>query len=280
MFGKTRKQNCPDDRNEKMHTTSAAPPLQIAAGLARGADRILTALAALVLAVVFLYACFALWDTWRIYEDAGIDESLLKYKPEPDKDNGETFEKLMEINPDVCAWLTIEDTNIDYPVVRGKDNVTYLNTDVYGEFSLSGSIFLDYRNATDFSDSYSLIYGHHMDGDVMFGELTYFTETSYFEKHKTGILYLPDQTYRFCIFACLQTDAYNSLIFSPGNLSEDGMDTLLDWSKENALQYREVPVSGQDRILALSTCSDTSTNARTIVLGYLKTLTSAKGDEG
>lgn len=279
MFGKTGKRNHPDDKNERIHTP-AASLLQVAAGLARGADRILTALVALVLAVVFMYACYALWDTWQIYEGAGIDESLLKYKPELDKDNGDTFEKLMEINPDVCAWLTIEDTHIDYPVVQGEDNVTYLNTDVYGEFSLSGSIFLDYRNARDFSDSYSLIYGHHMDGDVMFGELGYFSEDSYFEKHQTGILYLPDRTYQFRIFACLQTDAYNGLIFSPGNLSEDGFGTFLGWVEENAIQYREIPVSGQNRILSLSTCSDTSTNARTIVLGYLDTLTIAKGDEG
>ena len=280
MPGKTRKRVHGGSMNNRKGTGSAVSPLQIAAGVARGADRILTALVALALAAVFLFACFALWDTWRIYEGAGTDESLLKYKPQLDKDNRESFEQLMEINPDVCAWLTIEDTNIDYPVVQGEDNVTYLNTDVYGDFSLSGSIFLDYRNARDFSDSYSLIYGHHMDGKVMFGELSNFSGESYFNKHKTGILYLPDETYQFTIFACLQTDAYNSLIFSPGNLPEDELDGLLDWAKENALQYREIRTSDPDRILALSTCSDTSTNARTVVLGYLETLTGVKGSEG
>ena len=169
-------------------------PLLLAARIVRGADRILTGLLIVLLTMILAYACFALWDTWRIYNGAGVDESLLQYKPELNADNGDSFEELMALNPDVCAWLSIEGTHIDYPVVQGTDNVTYVNTDVYGAFSLSGSIFLDYRNAPDFTDSYSLIYGHHMDGEVMFGELAYFLEQAYFEEYPTGFLYLPERT--------------------------------------------------------------------------------------
>ena len=68
----------------------------------------------------------------------------------------------MKLNKDVVGWITIFDTHISYPVVQGKDNQEYLNKDVFGKFSFSGSIFLDYRNACDFTDSYSIIYGHHM----------------------------------------------------------------------------------------------------------------------
>lgn len=255
-------------------------PLQMAARLARGADRVLTALLALLLALILAYACFALWDTWRIYNGAGVDESLLQYKPEFNADNGDSFAELMALNPDVCAWLTIEDTHIDYPVVQGTDNVTYVNTDVYGDFSLSGSIFLDYRNARDFTDSYSLIYGHHMDGEVMFGELAYFTEQAYFEEHTTGVLYLPDRTCRIEWFACFQTDAYDERVFTPGNLNDSDQSALLAWVRENALQYREIGVTEQDQLLALSTCSDASTNARTILMGRLIQFTELEGGDG
>ena len=244
----------------------------MAARLARGADRVLTALLALLLALILAYACFALWDSWRIYNGAGVDERLLQYKPEFNADNGDSFEALMALNPDVCAWLTIEDTHIDYPVVRGDDNVTYVNTDVYGDFSLSGSIFLDYRNARAFTDSYSLIYGHHMDGEVMFGELAYFLEQAYFEEHPTGVLYLPESICRIEWFACFQTDAYDQRVFTPGNLTDSELSELLGWVRDNALQYRETGVREQDRLLALSTCSDASTNARTILLGRLTPL--------
>ena len=53
----------------------------------------------------------------------------------------------MKLNKDVVGWITIFDTHISYPVVQGKDNQEYLNKDVFGKFSFSGSIFLDYRNA-------------------------------------------------------------------------------------------------------------------------------------
>lgn len=246
--------------------------LQIASKLSRGADRLLTDFLMIFLVMIFLYASFALWDTWRIYNEANIDKSILKYKPSLYADKEDDFLSLMELNPDVCAWLTIEDTHIDYPVVQGKDNVKYVNTDIYGKFSLSGNIFLDYRNSSDFTDSYSMIYGHHMDADVLFGELDHFMETEYFKEHPKGILYLPDNTYRIEIFACLQTDAYDAQIFNPGKLNKTKYDALLSRIKKISLQYRDVDIKTQKNILAMSTCSDTSTNARTVVLGYINKL--------
>lgn len=255
----------------------APPALRIAAGAARGADTLLTTLLALVLGLVFLYACFALWDTWRIYDDAGIDDNLLQYKPQLDQEEGAGFAELLAINPDVRAWLTLDDTHIDYPVVQGTDNTKYVNTDVYGAFSLSGSLFLDYRNASDFSDNYALIYGHHMEGGYMFGQLADFAEPIFFDQHRTGVLYLPQKTYQVEIFACMQTDAYDAAIYNPGNLPDAQMEELLSEIKDTAVQYREIGLTTQDHILALSTCSDTATNARTIVLGRLEEISATEG---
>lgn len=263
----------------KPRERAAAPaPLAAAAFLAREADRLLTAFLALALGLMLLYAGYALWDTWRIYNGASINQALLQYKPSLEsEEDGLDFAQLLVLNPDARAWLTVEGTNIDYPVVQGEDNVKYVNTDVYGEFSLSGSIFLDYRNAGDFTDSYSLLYGHHMEGGVMFGELKHFTEESYFAEHTDALLYTPDQIYRVELFACLETDAYDAQVFSPGGLSREDMEALLTRLEKDACQYRQTEVSGEDRILALSTCSDASTNARTIVFGRLAELKTTKG---
>lgn len=244
-------------------------PLRVVATVARSLDVALSALTAAVLILVLLYSGYALWDTWRIYEGAGVDESLLQYKPLPQGTGGNDFAELLAINPDVCAWLTVDGTNIDYPVVQGDDNVAYVNTDVYGEFSLSGSIFLDARNERDFSDPYSLIYGHHMEGNVMFGELSNFSEATYFEEHPSGTLLLPDTSYCIVFFACLSADAYDEQMFGPGQLTGEDMSSLLERVRAEALQYREVGVSEDDKVLALSTCSSAATNARTIVLGKL-----------
>ena len=259
--------------------TLGISPLEAAAALARGADRLLTTVVGLFLLLVLAFAAFSLWDTWRIYDEAGVDETLLHFKPTEAGDNTAGFSDLAALSPDVRAWLTLDDTHIDYPVVQGEDNVKYVNTDVYGNFSLSGSIFLDYRNAADFSDAYCLLYGHHMDGDVMFGELARFLEADYFTSHPTGTLYLPEVTYTIEIFASLQTDAYDDLIFTPGNYAPEEMDKFLKETTANARQYREIGVTGQDHILALSTCSDASTNARTIVLGRLTEAAATQGGD-
>lgn len=251
--------------------------LHVVAGVASALDRALTAVTSVVLALALLYSGYALWDTWRIYEGASVDESLLKYKPSPNAAGGNNFAELLAINPDVCAWLTVDGTHIDYPVVQGDDNTTYVNTDVYGEFSLSGSIFLDARNERDFSDAYSLIYGHHMEGNVMFGELARFAEAEYFEEHPLGELMLPDKTYRIEFFACMQADAYDEQVFGPGELTEGEVTALLERARSESLQYRDIGVSGNDRVLALSTCSDAATNARTIVLGRLVETTDGLG---
>ena len=127
-------------------------------------------------------------------KSAFLSDDLLSYKPQPGEGANPSLEDLMAINKDVAGWITIDDTHIDYPVVQGKDDMEYINKDVYGEFSLSGSIFLSCMNKKDFSDNYNLVYGHHMANGGMFGDVVSFTEKSYFDKHKTGELYLPDKT--------------------------------------------------------------------------------------
>jgi sortase B len=251
-----------------------AERLKYAASAAYIADRILTGVLALLLVLAILYSGYALWDTYMIYKSAAVDSELLKYKP--NTDNGDapnpTLSELQEINPDVCAWLTVDDTNIDYPVVQGRENTEYINKDVYGKFSLSGSVFLDCRNANDFSDYYSLIYAHHMSGKVMFGELPEFMETAYFQTHTRGTLSTPDHTFEIEWFACIQTDAYDFNVFLPyGYETDEAKEELLTYLKEHATQYRELDhLTTDDQIIGLSTCSDTTTNGRVLLFGRME----------
>jgi sortase B len=196
----------------------------------------------------------------------------MKYKPSIDDEDAAnpTLSDLMELNPDVCAWLTVPDTVIDYPVVQGEDNLEYINEDVYGEFSLAGSVFLDYRNQKDFSDFYSLLYAHNLEGTVMFGEIPNFREDEYFESHEDGILFLPERTYRIEWFACLDTDGYDTTVFRP-MVYEDKSSRreLLTYLKKESVQYRDLGVKVSDQIIGLSTCEDATTNGRVILFGKL-----------
>ena len=246
--------------------------ITIAEKLLRIANRSMNLFVACLMTVLFLYGGYSLWDTWRIYHSARPDQDLMKLKPVKGEDSNPSLQDLQKINADVCAWLTVYDTGIDYPVVRGKDDMEYINKDVYGDFALSGAIFLQSANQPDFSDPYNLIYGHHMSNGAMFGDVVEFADEEYFAMHETGTLYLPEKTCSITFFACVETDAMDSQIY--GYIGEPDttgqMQQLLQYVQEHAVQYRDIGVTSQDSVIALSTCAESATNGRVVLFGKLQ----------
>ena len=243
--------------------------MHTAAKLARAGDRLVSLLAAGLILLMLLYGGYSLWDTAMVFNGAFLSSDLLQFKPAAgDPDSNPTLAELQAINPDVLCWLTIDDTHIDYPVVIGDTDLEYVNKDVYGDFALSGSIFLDSDNARDLSDAYTLVYGHHMDNGAMFGDVVEFVNTDYFESHQTGTLYLPDATYTIEIFACVQVDAFDSMIYDP--LAQNGdVSELLNYVDEIAVQSRYIGVQPTDKVIGLSTCAEAETNGRVVIFGRL-----------
>lgn len=244
--------------------------MHTAAKLARFGDRLISLIAAGLIMLLLLYGGYSLWDTAMLYRGAFLSNDLLEFKPAETgaPNSNPTLEELQAINPDVCAWLTIDGTHIDYPVVIGEDNMEYVNKDIYGEFALSGAIFLDSSNARDVSDSYTLIYGHHMANGAMFGDVVEFVNTDYFNDHTSGTLYLPDATYSIELFACVQVDAYDSVIYNPAAQAGD-VSELLNYMNEIAVQSRYIGVQPSDQVIGLSTCSEATTNGRVVLFGRL-----------
>ena len=241
----------------------------IAVKCARVGNKILSFIAMVLVLIMLLYGGYSLWNTIMIYRGAFSSNDLLKYQPTGDGPNSITLGELMKLNKDVVGWITIFDTHISYPVVQGKDNQEYLNKDVFGEFSFSGSIFLDYRNACDFTDSYSIIYGHHMEYGAMFGDVVEFKNDDYFQEHKTGALFLLDDTYKITLFACVETQEFNNKIYNPTVQGKDNLDTLLKYIKDEAVQYRDIPLNHDDKIIGISTCAEAGTNERVVLFGRL-----------
>lgn len=240
----------------------------------RAANTLVSAVVVLFLLAAGAYSVYALWDNAQVY--AAVDDvqaELLSMKPESGRDNGASFGKLRAVNPDVCAWLSVDNTAIDYPVLQGEDNMTYINRDVYGDFALAGSIFLDASCDDTFHDAYSLLYGHHMENSKMFGDLDLFKDESFFNKNTTGTLILPDRTYQLEIFAYLLVPASENAIFQASRWKAD-IGGLLDFAGSNAThlhrdvweQARQTP---DTQILALSTCASEFTDARTILLAVM-----------
>ncbi len=174
---------------------------------------------------------------------------------------------MRELSEDAVAWLTVDNTGIDYPVMQGNDNSEYLNKDPYGNYSLSGSIFLDSRCDGEFKGDYSLLYGHHMEYGAMFGALDEFIKPDYFNSHKTGSLVTSGgDVYSITFFACIKAQASERIIFDPTNVTKS---TLMKYLEKNAKIF-EKPTDDKLRIIALSTCQSAETIERMIVFGVLK----------
>ncbi|MBQ8965503.1 class B sortase [Ruminococcus sp.] len=212
----------------------------------------------IVLVLILLVVMWCMYDNYYVYSHA-LNDDISKYKPW----QNEAAHGDQQITDDMVAWITIDGTNIDYPVMQGDDNVKYLNTDPFGKYSLSGSIFLDSRNAPDFSDDYSLIYGHHMEYGRMFGALDDFLDTSYLNSHSSGTLIVgkdAEKIYDLTVFAAMRASAKDEAVFDPDK------GDIRQFIKEHCETY--TADTGQ-RILALSTCAEGDSISRTLVFCYI-----------
>lgn len=217
----------------------------------------------IVFLLVLLIVVYCMYDIWYVFDHAA-DDSYLKYKPTALNEETDAS----PITEDLAAWLTIDDTEIDYPVMQADNNSKYLNLDPYGQFSLSGSIFLDFRNASDFTDEYSLVYGHHMEYGKMFGALDAFLDQAYMEEHMTGTLLVGrtgEAEYPLQVFASMEANARDKMLFSPNE--EAGIE---EYIKNNAEYYIDCPDLKGNRILGLSTCADGDSLTRILVFCYIR----------
>ncbi|MCL2105479.1 MAG: class B sortase [Oscillospiraceae bacterium] len=226
-----------------------------------------TAVLAIVLLLIAI-GCYAMWDSKQLF-DAATAEKFAVYKPGAEEDSP-SFEQLRAMNPEVFAWLTVYGTNIDYPVVHSPDeSQKYVSADALGRYSLSGSIFLGSEHSPGFADFSSILYGHHMEKQAMFGEIGLFVEKSYFDARQYGMLYFGGRAHGLEFFAFLHTDAYDGTIYRAGINGREERGAYLDLLLARSIHTRGVPVTADDKIVLLSTCSGASTNGRDILVGKI-----------
>lgn len=174
------------------------------------------------------------------------------------KITNEQVASLKQINPDTVGWLKVNDTNIDYPVVQTKDNEFYLTNNFKKEKDSSGWIFMDYRaNSSDLSDN-TIIFGHNMYySGVMFGTLYKTKYSNWYKKEENQIiefdtLYAKMEWKIFSIYVTEITNDYLIADFSTANKFQNFINLITNRS----IYEFNTPVSTNDKILTLSTCSD------------------------
>lgn len=182
------------------------------------------------------------------------------------------FNALHQINPDIFAWIHIEDTTISYPVVLGEDNEYYLNHTVNGEESIAGSIFMDYENDRKLSHFNNILYGHYVYGGIfkgtMFSNLHKYQERSFFDDHPTYKFMTEDTSYQVEIFSVYISHVSQS---SWKIHFYDEMEYQA-WLKEVislSIYDTNISVDISDRVLTLSTCTSEADDIRLIIHGRL-----------
>ena len=198
---------------------------------------------------------------------SGFKQVAKEAKVDPNQFTGVVdFEALQKVNPDVVGWIYQKDTIINYPIMRGSDNDQYLHSDINKKYSVSGSIFMDYRNSGDFSDFNTIVYGHHMHDGSMFKSLRGYTkETDYYKDHKTFELITPDNKYHLQIVSAFITPATSeAYTYSFNNIADK--QAFLNYAAKNSKISTGVTATTDDKIITLSTCAYDYDEARYVVV--------------
>ncbi len=175
------------------------------------------------------------------------------------------FRILKSENQDIVGWIYSEDTPINYPVVQEKDNEYYIDRLINGEINSAGSIFMDYRNSQKIEDKNTILYGHNMKNDTMFGTIQEYKKQEYYNKHKNMYYFTPERNFIIKLFAGYTISA-KSEIYDLCTIDETTKEELMNKSDFKS----DVEVTMNDKIITLSTCAYEYDDARYIVMGVLQ----------
>ena len=234
---------------------------------------VLLTIALIAAIVVFCYAAFNLYHIYTEYKKGTDEYNQIEEMAvtERDADSGEAagpnaqlkppievdFDKLKSVNEDVVGWIYVDALpDISYPIVKGKDNQTYLHQTYEKNYNFAGTIFVDYENSGDFSDCNTLVYGHNMKNGSMFGHLKKFREDDrLYKQDKYFWILTPERNYRYEIISAYTTgvnsDTY-TLFKGPGEEFEKYLETIKGYSE---IQTDDTDLTIKDKIVTLSTCT-------------------------
>ena len=236
-------------------------------------SEVLLTIALIVAIAVFCYAAFNLYHIYTEYKKGTDEYNQIEEMAvtERDADSAEVagpnaqlkppievdFDKLKSVNEDVVGWIYVDALpDISYPIVKGKDNQTYLHQTYEKNYNFAGTIFVDYENSGDFSDCNTLVYGHNMKNGSMFGHLKKFREDDkLYKQDKYFWILTPERNYRYEIITAYTTgvnsDTY-TLFKGPGEEFEKYLETIKGYSE---IQTDDTDLTIKDRIVTLSTCT-------------------------
>lgn len=233
----------------------------------------------LIVAVcVFVFSLYQLVMMMVPYYSGGKEYDKVKdLAITMDKDSGKgdgfqvDFDVLKEQNPDTIAWIRFEEPSvISYPVVKSADNNEYLTKTFTANDNKLGTIFMDMRNNSEFTDRNTFIYGHNLKvGGEMFSQLSEYSSEDFCKEYPNFFIYTPDgkiRTYKVFSAAVVKDTADN---YNMTYATEEEYTKYLQMCKETSNYSVDVTLDASSKIVSLSTCTNINDDERFLVQGVL-----------
>ncbi len=179
------------------------------------------------------------------------------------------FNTLKSKNPGTVAWIKINNTNINYPVVQGTDNYYYLTKNFNKEKNSAGWIFADYRNNFENLDKNTIIYGHNRRNGTMFSNLNYYLTSKWYtdENNKYFNFITEKQNFIAEIFSVYKVSANNIELSNTFSSTEELQQNIDAWKNASIYDFK-TDVTIDDNLLTLYTC-DNNNAYRIIIVSKL-----------
>lgn len=209
----------------------------------------------ILLIIVFLIVFFVcsyliLKDYSELKENNNSNENLREETIEVNKETQEKiidWDYLKSVNEDIIAWIEIEDTNINYPILKENDTY-YLHHTFDKKYNSNGSIFT--TNVNPFEDEETVIYGHNMKNGSMFSNLDKYLNKDFLNSHLNLKIYTPTKNYEGTIFS-----AYSIAIETEtNNIKQLSFKERIEYYKKISKDNVD-NIDNPTKIIKLSTCS-------------------------
>lgn len=228
--------------------------------------------------VVFAVSAYKLYGIFSEYNKGDKEyqkiQDLVINTEKKDDTKEETFsvdfEKLLEMNSDVVGWIRFDEpSEINYPVVQGRDNEEYLKRTFEANTNKLGTLFVDVNNPGDFSGRNTFIYGHNMKNGSMFAQLLKYKDDSFYKEHPYFYIYTPDGKVRtYEIFSAgVVKDTSDSYIMDYAD--DAAFQTYIDYIKQQSAYPTSAEVTTASKIVSLSTCTNVRDDERFLVHGVM-----------
>ena len=168
---------------------------------------------------------------------------------------GISWENLRKINSEVAAWITIPGADISYPVVQGMDDEYYLKHNFKKEEDLFGCIFLEHNNKKNFMGSHSILYGHNIEGNMMFANLNRYEQPEFLEKCPEIEIKTPERKFLYKIFSIEQAGSQSAAFEYGYDLSSPAYKQQLATLKENSMYETGIEPDDSKSMVTLITCN-------------------------